>query len=93
MTRKMLVALTVALAALSAGTARAGTTFIVCDPSGFGQGETYLGTKTSVADPFGNLTFSVHFPLAPSAPTPIVTSTATDQFGSTSEFSACSSGG
>lgn len=64
-----------------------------CDPSGYGQGETYLGAKTAVADPFGNLTFSVHFPLNPSAPTPIVTATATDQSGNTSEFSACSSGG
>ncbi|HEX3454871.1 MAG TPA: hypothetical protein VHS03_09605 [Gaiellaceae bacterium] len=64
-----------------------------CDPSGYGQGQTYLGAKTIVADPFGNVTFSAKFPLKPSAPTPIVTATATDGSGNTSEFSACSSGG
>jgi hypothetical protein len=64
-----------------------------CDPSGYGQGERYLGAKTVVADPFGNVTFSAKFPLNPSAATPIVTATATDVSGSTSEFSACSSGG
>ena len=64
-----------------------------CDPSGYGQGQTYLGAKTVVADPSGNVTFSAKFPLNPSAPTPIVTSTATDRSGSTSEFSACATGG
>ncbi len=64
-----------------------------CDPSGYGQGERYLGAKTVIADPFGNVTFSAKFPLNPSAATPIVTATATDDSGSTSEFSACSSGG
>jgi hypothetical protein len=63
-----------------------------CDPSGYGEGETYLGSETAVA-PSGNVTFSVKFPLNPSAATPIVTATATDQYGNTSEFSACSPGG
>lgn len=64
-----------------------------CDPSGYGQGQTYLGAKTVIADAFGNVTFAAKFPLNPSAPTPIVTATATDQSGNTSEFSRCSSGG
>ena len=55
--------------------------------------ETYLGVTTVIADPSGNVTFSAKFPLNPSAATPIVTATATDQSGNTSEFSACSSGG
>ncbi len=64
-----------------------------CDPSGYGQGESYLGSKTVVADAFGNVTFSAKLHLAPSAATPIVTSTATDASGNTSEFSACATGG
>jgi len=64
-----------------------------CDPSGYGQGERYLGAKTVFADAFGNVTFTAHVPLAPSSATPIVTATATDASGNTSEFSHCSSGG
>jgi hypothetical protein len=64
-----------------------------CDPSGYGQGQTYLGEKTVVADASGNVSFSAKFPLNPSSATPIVTATATDGSGNTSEFSACSSSG
>jgi len=64
----------------------------VCDPSGFGQGQTFLGSTTVMTDgscsaSFGPLMFAVpngqHF----------VTATATDPNGNTSEFSARFPGG
>jgi hypothetical protein len=56
------------------------------DPSGFGQGQTYLGSTTVTTNASGNATFNI-------ALTPgtvwnnVVTATATDAAGDTSEFS------
>jgi hypothetical protein len=56
------------------------------DPSGYGQGEFSLGTTPVTTDGAGNGAFAmtVQFPLAPGK---VVTSTATDASGNTSEFS------
>jgi titin len=56
-----------------------------CDPSGFGEGETYLGYQNVIADGFGNVTFMTQF----SASTMFVTATATDPVNDTSQLSAC----
>jgi hypothetical protein len=61
-----------------------------CDPSGNGEGQTYLGSQPVSTDNTGNVTFSgVTFPV-PSGQ-PVITATATDFNNprSTSEFSAC----
>jgi len=59
-----------------------------CDPSGYGEGQYYLGADTVTTDGNGDVTFAtklaVSMPLGYS-----VTSTATDPDGNTSEFSAC----
>jgi hypothetical protein len=52
-----------------------------CDPSGNGEGEVFLGA-TSIAAP-GNFSFNY----TPVAGKPIITATATDNAGNTSEFS------
>jgi CSLREA domain-containing protein len=55
-----------------------------CDPSGHGEGETFLGA-ISVSGPGSFIaTFAVSLPL-----NSVVTATATDSAGNTSEFSAC----
>jgi trimeric autotransporter adhesin len=57
------------------------------DPSGYGQGETYLGRLTGVTtDTSGNtsFTFSYRFPIDPGQ---FFSATATDSNGNTSEFS------
>lgn len=55
------------------------------DPSGFGQGQTFAGVVKVTTDPSGNATFHLIF----SAPTAgsVITTTASDLFGDTSEFS------
>lgn len=57
------------------------------DPSGYGEGEVYLGSKgvTTNSEYIGNFTatFSVSTPFA------CITATATDSAGNTSEFSPC----
>jgi hypothetical protein len=60
----------------------------VCDPSGFGEGQNYLGTSTISTDGSGNAGFirTFGFSLPPQS---FVTATATDQAGNTSEFSHC----
>ena len=58
----------------------------VCDPSGFGEGETFLGSTTSTTDGSGNTNFTAIFPVPLGD---IVTATATDPNNNTSEFSAC----
>ncbi len=55
------------------------------DPSGFGEGQTFLGSVSILADSSGNLSFSQSFTLP--AGQPIVTATATGPFSNTSEFS------
>jgi parallel beta-helix repeat protein len=60
----------------------------VCDPSGNGEGETYLGSDIVVTDSGGDIDFTIA--LAAAVPEGrFVTATATDPGGNTSEFSAC----
>jgi hypothetical protein len=59
-----------------------------CSISGNGEGETPLGTSSVQTDGSGNGTFTATF-AASLAPGTVVTATATDPFGNTSEFSAC----
>jgi len=56
------------------------------DPSGFGEGQTYLGVVNVTTDSTCNGTFSVVFPFG-IAGGKFITSTATDAAGNTSEFS------
>ena len=57
------------------------------DPSGFGEGKTFLGSQSVTTDASGHVSFAtVGFPLVPGAFR--VTATATDPLGNTSEFSA-----
>jgi CSLREA domain-containing protein len=60
----------------------------LCDPSGYGQGETYLGEIQVTTDAFCNASFEAVFPVSV-APGSVVTATATDTANNTSEFSAC----
>ena len=60
----------------------------ICDPSGFGEGETFLGTTDVTTDGSGNASFMVTFPDTV-APGQFITSTATDPDNNTSEFSEC----
>ena len=57
-----------------------------CDPSGFGEGEAPLGTAMVTTNGAGDAAFNVTFP---SAGGPVITATATDPGGNTSEFSQC----
>ncbi len=59
-----------------------------CDPSGHGEGETYLGSDAVATNADGDATFSTN--LAVSVPDGwYVVATLTDSDGSTSEFSEC----
>lgn len=64
----------------------------VCDPSGNGEGEQLIGSTLVTTDANGNATFDVSFAVSTGA-TELVTATATDQAGNTSEFSACATVG
>jgi hypothetical protein len=55
------------------------------DPSGHGEGETFLGFKTVTTDASGNVSFSATFPVV--GPSVGYSATATDPAGNTSEFS------
>jgi titin len=59
-----------------------------CDPSGYGEGSTYLGAKTVTTDASGDASFTAAFMNFLPAGT-YVTATATDPDGNTSEFSQC----
>jgi uncharacterized repeat protein (TIGR01451 family)/CSLREA domain-containing protein len=59
-----------------------------CDSSGYGEGGAYLGTVVSTTDVTGHADFQVTFG-GGAAQTDVVTGTATDPSGKTSEFSAC----
>ena len=59
-----------------------------CDPSGNGEGQTFLGTSSTTTDVTGNATFTASLPVAV-AVGQVVTATATDPANNTSEFSAC----
>lgn len=63
-----------------------------CDPSGHGEGALYFGSTTATTDASGNVSFSASFPNALPAGQ-VITATATDPAGNTSEFSACATGG
>ncbi|MBZ0282447.1 MAG: CSLREA domain-containing protein [Anaerolineae bacterium] len=59
-----------------------------CDPSGYGEGETYLGTTNVTTDAVGNSSFVLELPVD----VPVgffLTALATDASNSTSEFSPC----
>ena len=60
----------------------------VCNPSGYGEGERFLGSTTVTTDPSGQgaFTFTVAIPVDPGQ---FVAATATDPAGNTSQFSAC----
>jgi titin len=58
-----------------------------CDPSGNGEGATYLGALEVTTDALGDADLT--FPLPPSAAGQVITATATAPDGDTSEFSAC----
>jgi hypothetical protein len=60
----------------------------VCDPSGFGAGEQFLGSTPVTTDGQGNASFQATFP-APLAVGQFLTATATDPNNNTSEFSQC----
>jgi hypothetical protein len=60
-----------------------------CDPSGFGQGQTFLGSTSVVTDAAGNAAFEVTLSVSIAAGS-FVSATATrEPEGATSEFSAC----
>ncbi|MEX2211078.1 MAG: ABC transporter substrate-binding protein, partial [Gaiellaceae bacterium] len=63
----------------------------LCDPSGFGEGQTIRGPLSVTTDGTGMATFTHSYtPNAGEDPTgQFVTATATDAAGNTSEFSAC----
>jgi CSLREA domain-containing protein len=58
-----------------------------CDPSGYGEGERFLGAQSVTTDASGNATVSASVSSFPSGRS--VTATATDPDGNTSEFSNC----
>jgi subtilase family serine protease len=63
-----------------------------CDPSGHGEGQTYLGSTTATTgDGVNNVNFSVSFPVVV-AQGQFITATATHPANGTSEFSPCRAG-
>ncbi|MGZ5482374.1 MAG: beta strand repeat-containing protein [Pyrinomonadaceae bacterium] len=58
-----------------------------CDASGYGEGQTHLGSEVALEGSPGQYTFSVTVPTVSSGQ--ILTATATDANGNTSEFSQC----
>lgn len=59
-----------------------------CDPSGFGEGQTFIGSASVRTDGGCNASFNVTIPLPINAGR-FITATATDPSGNTSEFSQC----
>jgi CSLREA domain-containing protein len=57
-----------------------------CDPSGHGEGEEFIGAGDVTTDASGNAAFTFSFPAGDGN---VITSTATDPVGNTSEFSQC----
>jgi hypothetical protein len=58
-----------------------------CDPSGAGEGKTFLSSTDVTTDGAGHATFSSSVPALPAGQA--VTATATSAAGDTSEFSTC----
>jgi len=63
-----------------------------CDASGFGEGEHLIGSTLVTTDAQGNASFDVTFAVTTGA-AELLTTTATDQSGNTSEFSPCATVG
>src|SRR5205807_4559515 len=59
-----------------------------CDPSGHGEGQSFLGFTTVTTDAGCNMAFSVTIPIAVPGGQ-FITATATDSSNNTSEFSNC----
>jgi CSLREA domain-containing protein len=59
-----------------------------CDESGWGEGRTYLGSKFVQTTPAGSIAFTASF-AGTGAASEVVTATATDTDGNTSELSEC----
>ena len=59
-----------------------------CDASGYGEGKTFIGFQSVATDGSGNASFNATFATLPVGQT-VVSATATDSLGNTSEFSAC----
>src|SRR5439155_25344558 len=53
------------------------------DPSGYGEGQTYLGSTTATTDGSGHAAFTSTFPVSTAGK--LITATATDAAGNTSE--------
>jgi uncharacterized repeat protein (TIGR01451 family) len=60
----------------------------VCDPSGFGEGQTSVSLRTVTTDATGRVTFTAPLPTVVPAGM-VITALATNAGGSTSEFSGC----
>jgi hypothetical protein len=60
----------------------------VCDPSGFGQGQTFFGSADVTTDLSGGATFSLPFANSDLV-SKFITATASDSSSNTSEFSQC----
>jgi parallel beta-helix repeat protein len=58
-----------------------------CNRSGYGEGKTFLRTVNVITDASGNANFSIT--AGSMLPGTVITSTATDALGNTSQFSAC----
>jgi hypothetical protein len=63
-----------------------------CDPSGNGEGEHFIGSQLVTTDASGNANFDITFAVSTAA-TEVLTATATDLAGNTSEFSPCATVG
>ena len=59
-----------------------------CDPSGYGEGQTFLGSINVTTNADGNSSFRASLPIS-LLPGTFLTATATDSAGNTSEFSQC----
>jgi hypothetical protein len=62
-----------------------------CGNSGFGEGAGFFGETSIATDASGSASFDIHLPAQ--APRGVLTATATDANGNTSEFSACATVG
>lgn len=59
-----------------------------CDPLGHGEGQQLIGSTTVTTNASGNASFDLTFAVSTST-TEVLTATATDDLGNTSEFSPC----
>lgn len=64
-----------------------------CNPNGFGEGQTFLGTREITTGINGDSEFNLEFPGLSLPAGAVVTATATDTGNNTSEFSKCLSAG